>query len=278
MNLTEKSLNQKILNYAKSIKADDVNKIRTTVALERLVARIQSSSFLEDKIIFCGGFVLYKEGLTDRYTRDVDMISSEENQKQVVQEIKNAIELDLGDGFWFGETIIEDIAEEVEYGGVRFKPLYKVGTPFPTKENLKKLRRVHLDLSFKFFDVKLAKKSELMATIDQYDEISWNIYPLEYIAAEKVHAIISRGGLSTRSKDVYDLYFILDKCDKTKLKNAITFTFNIRDTALEESVSVTLSSISYTGLSTNWKNVEFKGNKLEFDVCWQGLIHFFEKL
>ena len=57
------------------------------MALERLVARLQSSKFLEGKLVFCGGFVLYKEGVTDRYTRDVDMVSPAKNQKEVIDKI-----------------------------------------------------------------------------------------------------------------------------------------------------------------------------------------------
>lgn len=74
MNISEDSLNQKVRSVAKQFDVKDVNKVRATLALERLVARIRNSEFLSEQVIFCGGFVLYKEGLTDRYTKDVDMI------------------------------------------------------------------------------------------------------------------------------------------------------------------------------------------------------------
>lgn len=277
MNFSEKSLNQKISNYAKSVNASDVNKIRTTVVLERLVARIQASEFLGGKVVFCGGFVLYKEGVTDRYTRDVDMISNEVDHDKVIKEVIRAIESDFGDGFWFGDTIVEEVQEDVMYGGIRFKPLYKVGEPFPESIEQGRMRRVHLDLSFQSLNSLMESESELSQTIEQYDPISWKIYPIEFIAADKVHAIITRAGLSTRSKDVYDLNFILNQCDKTKLRAAISYTFSAREMEISEPIYKTLSIIDNKNLRKNWGKVEFKAETIDFDTCWRTLISYFER-
>lgn len=277
MNLSEKSLNQKIINYAKSVNAKDVNKVRTTIVLERLVARIRTSKILEGKLVFCGGFVLYKQGVTDRYTRDVDMISSDQNHDQVITEIKRVIELDLGDGFWFGDTKIEEVQNEVLYGGVRLKPLYKVGLPFPEKGEYKKLRRVHLDISFQSLNSQMFFESTIKTEINGYDEISWEIYSIEYIASDKVHAIISRAGLSTRSKDVYDLSYILKKCDPEKLKLAINYTFEIRGEKLVKTISETFLDLDIRSLRDNWKKIDFKENSKTFDNCWGVMIEYFKE-
>lgn len=276
MNFSEKSLNQKILNYAKSINASDANKVRTTVVLERLVARIQLSEFLSGKLVFCGGFVLYKEGLTDRYTRDVDMISNEANHENVINEIKKAIESDLGDGFWFGDIVVEKIQDDVLYGGVRFKPLYKVGEPFPTKEDEKKLRRVHLDLSFQSLNPLMRVPSELSPVIEQYENISWEIYPVEYIAADKIHAIISRAGLSTRSKDVYDLRHILSECDKGKLRSALSCTFSARGMNIVEPIYKILQNIDNKNLEKNWLKIEFGKERVDFKSYWEAVVNYFQ--
>ncbi len=277
MNFSEKSLNQKISNYAKSVNAKDTNKIRTTVVLERLVARIQASEFLCEKVVFCGGFVLYKQGITDRYTRDVDMISSEIDHQKVIDEVKKAIEVDFGDGFWFGDTIVEEIQEDFHYGGIRFKPLYKIGNPPPSSSDIKKMRRVHLDLSFQGLSHLTESTSEMSQTIDQYQSISWKIYPIEFIAADKVHAIISRAGLSTRSKDVYDLRYILGECNKDTLRSAISHTFSSRGMEIEEPIYKTLQTIENDGLKRNWNKVEFKEKKIDFDQCWNFLVDYFDQ-
>jgi len=41
---------------------------------------------------------------------------------------------------------INELTTESGYGGIRFKILYKVGTPEPAEEEKKQLRRIHLDI------------------------------------------------------------------------------------------------------------------------------------
>ena len=274
MNITEKSLNQKILNFAKSSDVRDVNKIRTTIALERLVARIMSSDLLERKLVFCGGFVLYKEGFSERHTRDVDMISSEKDHDEVIEEIKKMIKKDLGDGFWFGDTKIESIQDTVLYGGFRFRPLYKVGTPHPPEVDTSKLRRVHLDLSFQAIEPDMSSGSVMNTSLEGFEKVSWNIYPIEFTAADKIHAIISRGGLSTRSKDVYDLSLILKKCNKMKLRSSLSYTFSTRNISLDQPVFIKLRNIDTLSLENNWSKLEL--GDMDFENCWQEVIRYFE--
>lgn len=276
MNLAEDSLNQKIRNYAKLVGENDVNRIRATVALERLVARINANPFLDDKLVFCGGFVLYKEGITDRYTKDVDMISSGKDHKQIIFEIKKSIESDLGDGFWFGDIEVDEINEDILYGGIRFKPSYKIGLPFPDDAQRKKLRKIHLDLSFQVLYSDMKRTSELKSELEFYEELSWKIYPLEYIASDKIHAILSRAGLSTRSKDVYDLSFILPQCDKAKLNVAITYTFNKRNTELGNTLYFSFENIGHDLLKSNWRKINFKINRKSFEQCWKELLDYFQ--
>ena len=278
MNLSGDSLNNKILAYAKSIGAQDVNKIRGTVALERIVARLRKSKYLSDKIVFCGGFVLYKEGLTERYTRDIDMISEVKDHERMIEGVKKAIESDIGDGFWFGDIQIEEIQEDVNYGGVRFKPLFKVGTPFPESENdLRKLRRLHVDLSFQNLLDDMREKAVFEDELGLFEKVSWEIYPIEYIVSDKLHATIARAGFSTRSKDIYDLSKIVHKCSKEKLHSAISYTFKARGDSLEGSIKETLKSLDTTSLKSNWKKVDNFGGDESFEKCWEIVIKYFEK-
>ncbi len=267
MNLSEKSINQKILNYAKDIGASDVNKVRTTIALERLVARIQSSEKLQGKLAFCGGFVLYEEGITDRYTRDVDMVSAEIDHDKVIANVIEAIETDLKDGFWFGSTLVETIIDDVFYGGIRFRPYYKIGEPYPKKGMTESLRRIHLDLSFQSIEFEKLKKTKITQVINEYEDISWSVYPLELIAADKVHAILSRAGLSTRAKDLYDLYYILDNIDKEELHKNIFKVCTERDYELSKKVWVLFENIETDNLKRNWSKIDFKKGRIDFETC-----------
>ncbi|MBT4936337.1 nucleotidyl transferase AbiEii/AbiGii toxin family protein [Candidatus Peregrinibacteria bacterium] len=234
-----------------------------------------SSQLLENKLVFCGGFVLLKEGFSERYTRDVDMICSGSNHEEIIEEIKMVINKDLGDGIWFGDTLVEKIQEGIHYGGVRFRPLYKVGLPSPSKDDIKKLRRVHLDLSFQSISSQMSISSVMSGIIEGFENISWCIYPVEFTAADKLHALISREGLSSRAKDVYDLSLILIKCDKKKLRFSLSHTFSVRKTTLDQSVLRTLKNLGTYSLQQNWPKLEIKNKK--FDECWNNIIDYFDK-
>jgi predicted nucleotidyltransferase component of viral defense system len=255
-----------------------VNKIRGTVALERIVARLRASKFLRDKIVFCGGFVLYKEGLTQRYTRDVDMISGVKDHEGVINGIKSAIVSDIGDGFWFGDVQVEEIQDDINYGGFRFKPLFKVGTPFPESDkDLKKLRRIHVDLSFQNLLDDMRQNAVLEDELGFYEKLTWEIYPIEYIVSDKLHATIARAGLSTRSKDIYDISKIVHKCSREKLKTAVEYTFRVRGEPLKGTIVDNLKSLDTGPLKSNWKKVENFGGDESFEECWKVVIKFFEK-
>jgi predicted nucleotidyltransferase component of viral defense system len=276
MKLSTDSFNQRIKNYAQEKGIVDVNILRTAIVLERLVARIMSVEFLERKLIFCGGFVLFKEGYSERYTKDIDMISNHKDHKRIIEEIKKAISKDLSDGFWFGDPLINEIPIEETYGGVRFRPLFKIGLPKPTKNELKRLKRVQLDLSFQPLSDDMISKSGFNSFFDSHQDITWEILPIEYTAADKIHAVISREGLSTRSKDVYDLSIILPKCDKNSLRRAISSVFSTRNTNLWDSLPNILKNIDTGSLENNWKNLKLIDNFKTFNECWGKVKNYFD--
>ena len=72
--------------------------------------------------------------------------------------------------------------------------------------------------------------------------ISWSVYPLESIFAEKLEALFSRGSANSRAKDVYDLPLIYPKCNRAKLLTAISRTFAHRGTPLPASLLETARS------------------------------------
>ncbi|MFA5584535.1 MAG: nucleotidyl transferase AbiEii/AbiGii toxin family protein, partial [Bacteriovoracaceae bacterium] len=163
--------------------------------------------------------------------------------------------------------------------GIRFKPLFKVGTPFPKdQKDLKKLRRLHVDLSFQNLLDEMKEEAFFEDELGLYEKVSWEIYPIEFIASDKLHATIARAGLSTRSKDIYDLSKIIKKCNKEKLSKAIAYTFKAREDILEGTVLDNLKSLDTASLKLNWKKVENFGGNESFEVCWSELIKYFESL
>lgn len=276
MNLSEQSLNDRIKNCAKETGAKDTNKIRTTLALERLVARFMSNPILEESLVFLGGFILYKEGISSRFTRDVDMISDHADHEFIKNEIIKAINTDIGDGFWFGDIIEEELLDDVLYGGLRLRPLYKAGLPSPSEEEKKKLRRIHLDISFQSLKDLSPRKIDLNSELKDYEALSLKVYPLEFMAADKIHATLSRDGLSTRSKDIYDLSKILNACDKEELKKSINTVFKKRDLEREMNLYESLKNLNTDSLKRNWHKVELLEVNASFETCWKEVLSFFK--
>ncbi len=201
----EMKLNQKIRDKAKELGVGDVNRIRIIVVLERLIARLESNSYLANKLIFCGGFVLYKTSETNRFTIDADAIISQVSRQKLDQEINEALSKELNDGLWFGKITVVESETDTGHGNIRYRVHSKFGKSPGNETEIKKLRQIHLDISLGSEIGCEPKVTNLSSILDLHEPIEWKIYPIEFIASEKIHALISREGASTRAKDIYDL-------------------------------------------------------------------------
>ena len=85
-------------------------------------------------------------------------------------------------------------------------------------------------------------------------ELSWKIYPIETIVAEKIHALVVRGSQNSRSKDVFDLHQFLPQASAKSLRQALAKTFDYRTTLLPEDLPNHLKAIDITTLERGWRN------------------------
>ena len=67
-------LKHRIRKTALELGVTDTNRVRTIVTLERIIARLMANPYLKEHLVFGGGFVLFKEFGSDRYTKDADAI------------------------------------------------------------------------------------------------------------------------------------------------------------------------------------------------------------
>ena len=86
------------------------------------------------------------------------------------------------------------------------------------------------------------------------DELSWLVYPVETIIAEKLQTLIERGDDNSRAKDVFDLYYYLPKADAKILLEAIKRCFEFRGTEVPSDPTEFLAAIDQTLLKRGWKN------------------------
>lgn len=105
--MTSQISSQKIMSSLKKMSEPStgrsINELRIILALERIIARFDRHPKLSQSLVFKGGFVLLKTLKAPRFTHDVDALAIGLSRKKVPEYVKEAIELELSDDFWFGD-------------------------------------------------------------------------------------------------------------------------------------------------------------------------------
>lgn len=112
------------------------------------------------------------------------------------------------------------------------------------------------------------------------ENVSWMVYPKEFIAAEKLETFYSRGSANSRAKDVYDLLEILPQClEKKELIGAIDQTFKNRKTVKPSSWSEVAKGFDKTMLSSAWPGITTQTeDSPNFSDAWERLINLLSLL
>ncbi len=242
------SITQKLLSMKDRLGVRYEN-LLTAFLIERLLARIVSSEALRNSLVFKGGFVGMKIYESSRFTVDLDALLLKSNIKQTLERVREAAESSLGDGVWFHYEEQIDLETQGEYGG--FRQVYRGGVG-PKLKNIKKAQIVNFDLGIGDPVVPGPTKAKTEAIISG-EELSWSVYPVESIIAEKLHALVALGAANTRSKDVFDLAVFLPQADKKTLVAAFKKCFEYRSTELPESFTDALKALDTKALERGWK-------------------------
>ena len=193
---------------------------------EHVLMRLEKSKY-KDNIILKGGVLLSSIiGSNMRTTKDIDATLksiplNEESIKNIFEEI---LSIDMEDGFIFKIENIKDIRLEEEYGGYRinvYGEFDKLKTHFfieVTTGDIITPRKI----KYKYNSIFEDKTIDIMA------------YTIETIIAKKFESIISKNISTTRAKDIYDMYIIVnnqfDNVNKITLIKAMERTFKHRNT------------------------------------------------
>ena len=218
-------LNALIKNRAKG--SNDISlHLHQMFFFEHVLMRLEKSKY-RDNIILKGGVLLSSIiGSDMRTTKDLDATLksiplNEESIRNIFEEI---LSIDIGDGFIFKIESIKDIRLEDEYGGYRinvYGEFDKLKTHFFIEITAGDIITPR-EIKYKYNSIFEDKTINIMA------------YTIETIIAEKFESIISKNITTTRAKDFYDMYIIvnnyIDKVDRTMLVKAIKRTFKHRNT------------------------------------------------
>ncbi len=196
---------------------------------EHVLARLEKSKY-RDNVILKGGVLLSSIiGEDLRTTKDIDatLKSLSLNIDSIRNIFEEILSIDIDDNVNFEIVNIKDIRLEDEYGGFRINvkgTFYKIKTNFFIEITTGDIITPR-EIKYKYNSIFEDKKINIMA------------YTIETIIAEKFESIISKNITTTRAKDFYDLYMLLndhkDDINNRNLVKAIENTFNKRNTEFD---------------------------------------------
>jgi hypothetical protein len=197
-------------------------------------------------LVFKGGFVGLRVYNSKRYTVDLDALLKKANVNSTLELTRNAAESDLGDGVWFRFESKVDLEAQGEYGGVR--QTFRAGFGEIPKK-IVKAQIINFDLGI---GDPVSPVSSKIQSILEDQELSWSIYPVETIIAEKIHALVDRGPLNSRSKDVFDLVAFLPKATPFALRDSLKKCFSYREAILPARLSDVVKNLDTKTLERGW--------------------------
>ena len=176
---------------------------RNLVAEEIVIKKISSSEMAE-RVTLKGGIVIYNLSKSDRrVTQDIDfdLIRYSIEEESIKAFISNMNK--VNDGLLISiEGNIENLHQE-DYQGVRVHLLLK--------DKYKNSLRIKLDIGVHSYTaIEQEKMVFCFSSNDQGVSIKAN--PPEQIFAEKLISLARLGAISTRYKDIYDFYFLIEEC------------------------------------------------------------------
>ena len=193
---------------------------------EHVLMRLEKSKY-RDNIILKGGVLLSSIiGEDLRTTKDIDatLKSLPLNIDSIRNIFEEILSIDIDDNVNFEIVNIKDIRLEDEYGGFRINvkgTFDKIRTNFFIEITTGDIITPR-EIKYKYNSIFEEKRINIMA------------YTIETIIAEKFESIISKNITTTRAKDFYDLYMLMNKhkndINNKNLVKAIENTFNKRNT------------------------------------------------
>ena len=196
---------------------------------EHVLMRLAVSKY-KDNVILKGGVLLSSIiGNDMRTTKDIDAtLKSIPLNINTIEKIFNEIlSIELNDGVKFKIESIKDIRLEDAYGGFRINV-------FATFDKLK----TNFFLEVTTGDIITPREINYKyKSLFEDETINIMTYTVETIISEKFESIISKNITTTRAKDFYDLYMLIDnhkdEINNGVLKKAVINTFNKRNTTYD---------------------------------------------
>lgn len=245
--------------------------IVTQFLIERALVRLTNDEFLFNHLIFKGGYVGLRIYHSPRATTDLDAVLHAAASDEIIARAKSALQTSLEDHVWFEFESETDLLLQNNYGGKRLQ--YRASLN-PRPKDPKKAQILNFDFGIGdpvTPEPRLASTSTILGD----GTFRWKVYPVETVCSEKLHTLIARGANNSRSKDVYDLAFLLPQCNTSNLKTALARTFSYRETPLPASLHAVLITTDTYLLESGWKKaIAAIGKKVDFRETISTVLQF----
>ena len=247
-----------------------------TYMLERLLERISISKYKDNFILKGGMLISAMLGIDSRTTMDMDttikgLPLTKDNITNIMDEICN---IEIDDNVTLKINKVELIREDDDYGGYRitFEAKYNNEMPVIMKIDITTGDKItYKEIEFSFTLMLEDRKIQI-----------WS-YNVETIIAEKFEAIVKRGVLSTRIRDYYDVYMLINTqnkiIDKKTLKDAITLTAQHRGTneIIKDWKKIVEKIANDSKMRQQWKRYQ-KDNFYAEEIEYKDLINAISKV
>ena len=217
---------------------------------EEFLRRLASSRYAENLVLKGGLFIYTLTNFESRATVDIDFLlrlfpGTIEDIKRMVDEI---IAVDSGNDFiTFSSRGFETISPQRKYTGVSFQLVGQI-----------KNTRTPFDVDFGVGDVIVpsSQKRTIPVQLDGFDVPEILTYSLESTIAEKFDALLQRLELTSRMKDIYDIYYLssMFDFDGRALQQAVFETLQNRGTSYEkDSFDRVIALSGNKEIQTRWR-------------------------
>lgn len=247
-----------------------------TYMLERLLERISISKYKDNFILKGGMLISAMLGIDSRTTMDMDTTIkgfplTKDNITNIMDEICN---IEIDDNVTLKINKVELIREDDDYGGYRITFEAKYNNEMPV------IMKIDITTGDKITYKEIEYSFTLMLEDRKIQIWSYNV---ETIIAEKFEAIVKRGVLSTRIRDYYDVYMLINTqskiIDKKTLKDAIILTAQHRGTSeiIKDWKKIVEKIANDSKMRQQWKRYQ-KDNFYAEEIEYNDLINAISKV
>lgn len=198
---TSKQLKDKVRNISYGDNEIAQVMIRNFI-MERFLERVSLSKYKKNIILKGGMLVASLVGIETRATMDIDTTvkALPLNKEDTVKIINDIINISVEDGINFRIAKVTGIMTEFEYPGVRI-------ALEATLDRLK--QRIKIDISTDDVIIPSAISYNYRLMFEDRS-IALMTYTTETLLAEKIQTILARGITTTRMRDFYDVYELVN--------------------------------------------------------------------